>query len=340
MPSRASRARPRRSSFVRGRRSQRGGRRASVDLLGDVTEHHDAAERRRQRRDQEAVIPPRDHAGNGADRVAAQAVGDEPLARDQRVGIRGVGRRPGDAANGFSHGRLVVTRSVALLGHRCAADAAWTGASTCALSSEDVPATRSGNMSGMPPPPYRGSSLDHATLPVRSAGGASSGSANDVLLQVGAEIHDEQPIVIAAARRRIAAAKAAGRGRRRRRRRVDCRRNACDLAPEREQIAMQRVRLRVRLALREVERAARERRRCPTDRRASALFSNSTMLGNCVRNSARPFATALARSPVEIGEVQKRRGRSRTPGPETASACAGISSSSAVIARQLAALVR
>ena len=50
------------------------------DALEQVIEHHDAPERRRQRRDQHAVVATRQHAGDGARRVAAEAVGHQPLA--------------------------------------------------------------------------------------------------------------------------------------------------------------------------------------------------------------------------------------------------------------------
>src|SRR5262249_31417391 len=50
-----------------------------------------------------AVITARDDAGDGAGGVAAEAVGDEPLARGERLGVLRVGGRPLDAANWLLH---------------------------------------------------------------------------------------------------------------------------------------------------------------------------------------------------------------------------------------------
>src|SRR5207244_8367795 len=90
-----------------------------LQLLGDRAQHHDAPERRRERRDQDAVVAARDDARHGARRVAAETVGDEPLARDERLGIARIGGRPLDAANGFNHDVLWLRRCG---GARAAAD--------------------------------------------------------------------------------------------------------------------------------------------------------------------------------------------------------------------------
>ena len=70
--------------------------------LEQVIEQDHAAERRGQRRDQHAVVAARQHAGDRAGGVAAEAVGDQPLA-PRRALARGdrfvlaVARRVNDA---------------------------------------------------------------------------------------------------------------------------------------------------------------------------------------------------------------------------------------------------
>src|SRR5919198_4268367 len=140
-----------------------------------MTEHDHAAEPARQRGNQDAVVPTCDHAADGARCIPAEAVGHEPLARGEVVGLYRLTGRPGDAASQFRnlHGRThAVLRTFG--GRRSTRRGA--GRNTMAHS----PATYqppSGNASGVPPPPYFGSSLDHSTYQSRSAGGASSGSA-------------------------------------------------------------------------------------------------------------------------------------------------------------------
>src|SRR6185503_19112737 len=58
--------------------------------LAEVIEHHDPANRIWQRGHQESVISARVHAGDGARRVSAEAVREEPLRFDQTLG--GIGR--------------------------------------------------------------------------------------------------------------------------------------------------------------------------------------------------------------------------------------------------------
>ncbi len=53
------------------------------DLFGQVVEHHDAAQGRRQRGHEQAVIAARTHAGNRGRRITAQAVRYDPFALDQ-----------------------------------------------------------------------------------------------------------------------------------------------------------------------------------------------------------------------------------------------------------------
>ena len=54
------------------------------DALEHVIEHHAPADRRRQRGDEQAVIPPRHDASNRAGGVAAEAVRDQPFASRAR----------------------------------------------------------------------------------------------------------------------------------------------------------------------------------------------------------------------------------------------------------------
>ena len=70
-------------------------------LLAHAREHHRAAERRGQGRDEQAVIAAREHAADGARGVAPEAVGEQPLLREEPRG-----RRPGerDATDEIGHG--------------------------------------------------------------------------------------------------------------------------------------------------------------------------------------------------------------------------------------------
>ena len=56
------------------------------DLLVKLVEHHRPAERRRQSRDQEAMVAPRRHTADRARSVPTQTIGDNPLALVLRVG--------------------------------------------------------------------------------------------------------------------------------------------------------------------------------------------------------------------------------------------------------------
>ena len=55
------------------------------EALAEMVEHHDAANRIRQRGDEQAVVPSRDHARDGRGRVAAEAIGHEPLRVEQHL---------------------------------------------------------------------------------------------------------------------------------------------------------------------------------------------------------------------------------------------------------------
>jgi hypothetical protein len=60
-----------------------------TNVLGQVIEHHDPPEGRRQRRDEQAMVLARHHPRDSAGRVAPDAVGDEPFAREQRFVLGG-----------------------------------------------------------------------------------------------------------------------------------------------------------------------------------------------------------------------------------------------------------
>ena len=75
-----------------------------AQLLGEVAEHHNAPERRRERGNQNPVIPAGDHARHCPRRVPAEAVRHEPLARDHRLGVRRVVRWPRNAPKRMQSG--------------------------------------------------------------------------------------------------------------------------------------------------------------------------------------------------------------------------------------------
>src|SRR5205823_12315464 len=54
-----------------------------ADVFGKMVEHDNAAKGRRQRGDEQAMIAPRDAAGDGARGVSTKAVREEPFAPEQ-----------------------------------------------------------------------------------------------------------------------------------------------------------------------------------------------------------------------------------------------------------------
>ena len=74
--------------------------------LPQRAEHDRAAPGRGQRRHEQAVIAPREHAADGTGGVSSEPVGDEPLVGQQAHDVRAVGRRVGDAAQQLGHDRL------------------------------------------------------------------------------------------------------------------------------------------------------------------------------------------------------------------------------------------
>ena len=66
-----------------------------VQRLAELVQEGGAAGRRGEGGDQQAVVAPREHAADGAAGVAAEAVGEEPLTADQRLGR--VAAPPADA---------------------------------------------------------------------------------------------------------------------------------------------------------------------------------------------------------------------------------------------------
>src|SRR5439155_5822204 len=127
--------------------------------LAEVVEHHDAAERRRQRGDEQPMIAPRGDAGDRARGVPPEAVGHQPLARQSLLALRARGGGPLDAPH------QVVEAHVAI----------GSGRKTSEACPGSVHTPIDGGAT-VPPPPYRGCSLDHSSVQRVSAGGASSGS--------------------------------------------------------------------------------------------------------------------------------------------------------------------
>ena len=102
-----------------------------LDLLRDVVEHHQASVGRGQGGDKEAVKPPRGHAADRSRRVAAEAVGDQPLL-GQQVGPAAALAGPGVTAYDFLHD--VPSRSPAPLGRSLLSSGQGSpaGSSACA----------------------------------------------------------------------------------------------------------------------------------------------------------------------------------------------------------------
>src|SRR5262249_40037610 len=74
----------------------------AAHLLGEMAEHHDAAERPRQRRVEQTVGARREEAARRAGGIAAQPVRDEPLARHEAVGPACVSWWPRDPPDRFT----------------------------------------------------------------------------------------------------------------------------------------------------------------------------------------------------------------------------------------------
>ena len=138
-------------------------------------------------------------------------------------------------------------------------------------------------------PPYSGSSLDHRSCQLEAVGRRNQRLGKRPGDEVGAEVDPQQPLLAPAASSRSAARTPRERARRRRRARRAVAAKAASLAPHRQQILVQAAVLRVRVVFRPVEdRSART----SADRAAPAAGAASPAmrrLGNCDRNSARPF---------------------------------------------------
>ena len=73
--------------------------------LAKLAHHDEPTERRRQGRDQQRMIAAGHHAANGAGRVAAEPVGDQPLATQDAARCLELLSREGDAAHERLPGR-------------------------------------------------------------------------------------------------------------------------------------------------------------------------------------------------------------------------------------------
>ena len=274
---------------------------ADPNLLGDVTQHDGPAEWRAERRDQRSVVPARDDAGHGSRGVAAEAIGDQPLAGDQRLGIGHAGNGPWNAANRFGRTAGSVMREPSQRrGRRTSGngDARPRGrrdeerGRTRQESANHHPARRP----PCPPPPYLGSSLDHWRLQSDPGGGADQRVGKRFPVEQRAEIDDQQR-----GRRRGSSVKnRSANALRRQHTAVDASRPLRAerrlVATQLQQVGVKRIR-RVRASTRSVKSSLqRSKVRGSPGSSSGAFASKSTRLGNCRRNSARPSRTAAASS--------------------------------------------
>ena len=259
--------------------------------LEQVIEHHDAAERRRQRRDQHAVVAARQHAGDRARRVAAEAVGHEPLAPRWALARRHrfvfpVARRDN---------RCVSTPS-SRLRHEKQRRAPWHQPRAVGIERRRALAAIRRRLAA----PHHS--------PSRPDGGASSGSRAGVKSR-------SQPRFTTAGDPPCDRVKIAQQQRPRAEHRAfrPVRPRAREhriVAPQREQIAVQRVGLGVALAF-APNRASQRSKVVALRRRRQhrARPRSSVRLGNCARNSTRPWSTAVGEVGLVIGEIQERARR-------------------------------
>ena len=271
----------------------------------EVVQHHRAAERRRQGGDQQAVVAPRRHAGDRARGVAAEAVGDQPLA-GRAAGVRaGIGR-----------GRATAIRRIRSV------IATATPKTSGGVARQDAPAVGADRAAGVPRAAVRGCPRStRERLQRVPAGGASSGSASGGSGEVAAQVDHQQPVV-AGPRRRSAGRTPRARARRRPRRR----------RPARGTPGPRAAGGAGRGAARRPRRAARARRgracSARTSRRSAGSGSARLGLGSGQARELRQELGAPARASfgqlgLVVGEVEERGSRRRTPGPGRASASPG-----------------
>src|SRR5262249_20619039 len=79
--------------------------------LPELIEHHEPAEGRGQRCDQETVIAPRRRSGNCSRGIAAQPINDEPFAIDEPDHVLGLAAAPRHAVKQSLHDNLIAVIS-------------------------------------------------------------------------------------------------------------------------------------------------------------------------------------------------------------------------------------
>ena len=178
---------------------------------------------------------------------------------------------------------------------------------------------------GVPPPPYRGSSLDQRTCQRRPVGGGQERLGGHLQPQLGAEVHQQQPVVASLRVRTSGAPTPRGRARRRRRPPASWRRNRRVVAAEPQQVAVQRQRLGVRAP----RRARPGRASTARTSRGSAGCGSRACIAVGRQAGELPRGTldgpGASRRPARAGGRRSRGTGStrRTPAPGRASASPG-----------------
>ena len=298
-----------------------------------------------QRGDEQAVVAPRRHAGDGARGVAAEAVGDQPLARQQRA----PGRAPRRPARACAAAATRARASGAVVRCASASSSRASGAWRSRLRARRRTRARRRPAPGRRQPLVASrpaacrsrrsaaSSLDHAHRPARIRRAAPAAArAPGRRCEVAAEVHEQQPVVArssgaskkrstnasGAEHRAVHAAAAPARGTPGPRGAAAAGRGAA------------RTTCACRSRSREVELAPLERRRRRRVGQPRLRRPASARLGNCAQELAPARrAPASASSRLVVGEVEERRATRRTPGPGTASACRATAAAARSCAR-------
>ena len=84
-----------------------------LHVFHQIVEHHDPAERSRQRGHQISVVAPRDYSEQCSRRIATQAISQQPFGAEPGFRLRGSASRPLHANNGFPHSALRVFNTTA-----------------------------------------------------------------------------------------------------------------------------------------------------------------------------------------------------------------------------------
>src|SRR5262249_43512617 len=141
------------------------GRARHAELLGEMIEHHDAAERGGMCRDQEAVVAPGGRSRQRPRRVAAEPISDEPFAIDEPLEIPALDPSNGFAGQDSGHFRFA-------RGDRGFSSPAGSLTNASAASPGILQPSSSVAIFGVPLPPYLGSSVERISLQTARFGGA------------------------------------------------------------------------------------------------------------------------------------------------------------------------